>query len=105
MGDSRSSAAVKNVASGVFFLIGEKESRSVIEKGVEWEYENDNGKETLQTTGPLRHGILIMVQSEKEESTIEFCSAYTFTHTCFGILMNCTSKPSHCVKWCHHLLI
>uniref|UniRef100_A0A8D3DF08 ADAM metallopeptidase with thrombospondin type 1 motif 2 n=1 Tax=Scophthalmus maximus TaxID=52904 RepID=A0A8D3DF08_SCOMX len=55
--------AVKNVASGLFFLNGENEypeSHSLIEKGVEWEYENDNDKETLQTTGPLRHGILIM---------------------------------------------
>uniref|UniRef100_A0A8C3G4R0 ADAM metallopeptidase with thrombospondin type 1 motif 2 n=1 Tax=Cyclopterus lumpus TaxID=8103 RepID=A0A8C3G4R0_CYCLU len=59
--------AVKNVASGLFFLNGENdypESRSVIETGVEWEYENDNDKETLQTTGPLRHGILIMVHVE-----------------------------------------
>lgn len=58
------SAAVKNMASGLFFLNGDNESpesRSVIEKGVEWEYENENDKETLQTTGPLRHGILIMV--------------------------------------------
>ncbi|XP_061786536.1 A disintegrin and metalloproteinase with thrombospondin motifs 2-like isoform X2 [Nerophis lumbriciformis] len=57
--------AVKNVASGLFFINGENEypeSRSVIEKGVEWEYENDNNKETLQTTGPLTHGILIMVK-------------------------------------------
>lgn len=44
------------------------ESRSMIEKGVEWEYEYDNGKETLQTTGPLRHGILIMVQAESGRS-------------------------------------
>lgn len=43
------------------------ESRSVIEKGVEWEYQNDNDKETLQTTGPLRHGILIMVRTELTE--------------------------------------
>ena len=59
-----SSTGVKNVASGLLFLNGENdypESRSVIEKGVEWEYANDNDKETLQTTGPLRHGILIMV--------------------------------------------
>ncbi|KAM9375674.1 A disintegrin and metalloproteinase with thrombospondin motifs 2-like [Pholidichthys leucotaenia] len=56
--------AVKNVASGLFFLNGEsaKASCTVIEKGVEWEYENDNNKETLQTTGPLRHGILIMMK-------------------------------------------
>uniref|UniRef100_A0A3B4APF6 Uncharacterized protein n=1 Tax=Periophthalmus magnuspinnatus TaxID=409849 RepID=A0A3B4APF6_9GOBI len=55
--------AVKNVASGLFFLNGESdnpETRSLIEKGVEWEYENDSGKETLQSTGPLRHGVLIM---------------------------------------------
>lgn len=66
---SRPSTAVKNVASGLFFLNGENEypeSHSVIEKGVEWEYENDNDKETLQTTGPLRHGILIMVCIEMD---------------------------------------
>ncbi|XP_034740073.1 A disintegrin and metalloproteinase with thrombospondin motifs 2-like isoform X2 [Etheostoma cragini] len=62
--------AVKNMASGQFFLNGENdypESHSVIEKGVEWEYENDHGKETLQTTGPLRHGILIMMQLYGDE--------------------------------------
>ncbi|XP_072251937.1 A disintegrin and metalloproteinase with thrombospondin motifs 2-like [Leuresthes tenuis] len=62
--------AVKNVASGLFFLNGENEypeSRSVIEKGVEWEYENDNDKETLQSTGPLRHGILIMLKLHGDE--------------------------------------
>ncbi|AWP12163.1 putative disintegrin and metalloproteinase with thrombospondin motifs 2-like [Scophthalmus maximus] len=62
--------AVKNVASGLFFLNGENEypeSHSLIEKGVEWEYENDNDKETLQTTGPLRHGILIMMKLHGDE--------------------------------------
>ncbi|XP_047441070.1 A disintegrin and metalloproteinase with thrombospondin motifs 2-like isoform X2 [Mugil cephalus] len=67
--------AVKNVASGLFFLNGESEcsqshapqSHSVIEKGTEWEYENDNNKETLQTTGPLRHGILIMMKLHGDE--------------------------------------
>lgn len=61
---------MKNVASGLVFLNGENEypeSHSVIEKGVEWEYENDNDKETLQTTGPLRHGILIMVRTKNEQ--------------------------------------
>uniref|UniRef100_A0A6Q2YKU5 ADAM metallopeptidase with thrombospondin type 1 motif 2 n=1 Tax=Esox lucius TaxID=8010 RepID=A0A6Q2YKU5_ESOLU len=57
--------AVKNQASGQFFLNAEgefPESRSVIEKGVEWEYiNNENEKETIQTKGPLRHGVLIMV--------------------------------------------
>ncbi|XP_060903871.1 A disintegrin and metalloproteinase with thrombospondin motifs 2-like isoform X2 [Labrus mixtus] len=62
--------AVKNVASGLFFLNGENEypeSHSIIEKGVEWEYENDNDKETLQTSGPLRHGILIMMKLYGDE--------------------------------------
>ncbi|XP_011609041.2 A disintegrin and metalloproteinase with thrombospondin motifs 2-like isoform X2 [Takifugu rubripes] len=62
--------AVKNVASGLFFVNGENEyleSRSMIEKGVEWEYEYDDGKETLQTTGPLRHGILIMMKLHGDE--------------------------------------
>uniref|UniRef100_A0A3P9KTG9 ADAM metallopeptidase with thrombospondin type 1 motif, 2 n=1 Tax=Oryzias latipes TaxID=8090 RepID=A0A3P9KTG9_ORYLA len=59
---------VKNVASGLFFLNGDAKdakdpkSRSVIEKGVEWEYDNENDKESLQSTGPLRHGILIMMK-------------------------------------------
>uniref|UniRef100_A0A8C7VAY6 ADAM metallopeptidase with thrombospondin type 1 motif 2 n=1 Tax=Oncorhynchus mykiss TaxID=8022 RepID=A0A8C7VAY6_ONCMY len=57
--------AVKNQASGQFFLNAEgdlPESRAVIEKGVEWEYVNNgHDKETLQTNGPLRHGVLIMV--------------------------------------------
>ncbi|CAB1416905.1 unnamed protein product [Pleuronectes platessa] len=64
------SLAVKNVASGLFFLNGENEypeSHSVIEKGVEWEYENDNDKETLQSTGPIRHGILIMMKLHGDE--------------------------------------
>nr|XP_040030389.1 A disintegrin and metalloproteinase with thrombospondin motifs 2-like isoform X2 [Gasterosteus aculeatus aculeatus] len=62
--------AVKNVASGLFFLNGENdypESHSVIEKGVEWEYENDNDKDSLQTTGPIRHGILIMMKLRGDE--------------------------------------
>ncbi|XP_068596876.1 A disintegrin and metalloproteinase with thrombospondin motifs 2-like [Brachionichthys hirsutus] len=62
--------AVKNVASGLFFLNWENEypeSGSVIEKGVEWEYENDHNKETLQTAGPLRHGILIMMKLHGDE--------------------------------------
>ncbi|KAM8909931.1 A disintegrin and metalloproteinase with thrombospondin motifs 2-like [Spinachia spinachia] len=63
--------AVKNVASGLIFLNGDEnnypESHSVIEKGVEWEYENENNKDTLQTTGPIRHGILIMMHLRGDE--------------------------------------
>ncbi|XP_056132724.1 A disintegrin and metalloproteinase with thrombospondin motifs 2-like [Lampris incognitus] len=61
---------VKNTASGLIFLNGGNEfpeSRSVIETGAEWEYENENEKETLQTIGPLRHGVLIMMQLHGDE--------------------------------------
>ncbi|XP_060792363.1 A disintegrin and metalloproteinase with thrombospondin motifs 2 isoform X2 [Neoarius graeffei] len=58
--------AVKNQATDDVFLNDEgefPETRSVIEKGVLWEYTNDDDMETVQTTGPLRYGVLIMVQS------------------------------------------
>ncbi|MCI4386417.1 hypothetical protein PGIGA_G00062100 [Pangasianodon gigas] len=59
--------AVKNQATDDLFLNNEgefPETRSVIEKGVLWEYTNNDDMETVQTTGPLRYGVLIMVQSQ-----------------------------------------
>ncbi|XP_077588635.1 A disintegrin and metalloproteinase with thrombospondin motifs 2-like isoform X2 [Stigmatopora nigra] len=79
--------AVKNMASGLFFINGDNEcpdSRSVIEKGVEWEYQNDKNKETLQTTGPLRHGILIMVKLHGDEDV----------HLSYKYMMNMDSDPA-----------
>ncbi|XP_047661660.1 A disintegrin and metalloproteinase with thrombospondin motifs 2 isoform X2 [Tachysurus fulvidraco] len=58
--------AVKNQATDELFLNDEgefPETRSVIEKGVLWEYTNDDDMETVQSSGPLRYGVLIMVQS------------------------------------------
>lgn len=58
--------AVKNQATDNLFLNDEDEfpeTKSVIEKGVLWEYTNDDDMETVQTTGPLRYGVLIMVMS------------------------------------------
>jgi hypothetical protein len=57
-------SAVKNQATGHLFLNDENEfpeSRTVIEKGVEWEYHNNDDMETIQTTGPLRYTVLVMV--------------------------------------------
>ncbi|KAI4905145.1 hypothetical protein NFI96_011526, partial [Prochilodus magdalenae] len=57
--------AVKNKASGDFFLNSHSEypeTRSVIEKGVEWEYENKNNKETIQSSGPLKNDVVIMIR-------------------------------------------
>uniref|UniRef100_A0A8C1V3F2 A disintegrin and metalloproteinase with thrombospondin motifs 2-like n=1 Tax=Cyprinus carpio TaxID=7962 RepID=A0A8C1V3F2_CYPCA len=55
--------AVRNKASGDFFLNARgdyPETRSVIEKGLEWEYENKNNKDTIQTSGPLKNDVVVM---------------------------------------------
>ncbi|XP_062855706.1 A disintegrin and metalloproteinase with thrombospondin motifs 2-like [Trichomycterus rosablanca] len=57
--------AVKNKASGDFFLNSHgdfPETRSVIEKGLEWEYENKNNKDTIQTSGPLKNDVVVMIR-------------------------------------------
>lgn len=58
--------AVKNQETGHLFLNDENEfpeSRVVIEKGVAWEYTNSEEQESVQTTGPLKYGVLLMVRS------------------------------------------
>lgn len=57
--------AVKNKATGDFFLNSHgdyPETRSVIEKGLEWQYENKNYKDTIQTNGPLKNEVVIMIR-------------------------------------------
>ncbi|XP_041864822.1 A disintegrin and metalloproteinase with thrombospondin motifs 2-like isoform X2 [Melanotaenia boesemani] len=58
--------AVKNQETGHLFLNYEDElpeTRVVIEKGVVWDYNNTSEQEFLQTTGPLKYGVLLMVRS------------------------------------------
>ncbi|XP_015258580.1 PREDICTED: A disintegrin and metalloproteinase with thrombospondin motifs 2-like [Cyprinodon variegatus] len=58
--------AVKNLETDNFFLNDEHEipeSRVVIEKGVVWKYNKTGEQETLQTTGPLKYGVILMVRS------------------------------------------
>lgn len=55
---------MKNLETGHLFLNDEDElpeSRVVIEKGVAWEYSNAEEQESVQTTGPLKYGVLLMV--------------------------------------------
>uniref|UniRef100_A0A669CUV2 ADAM metallopeptidase with thrombospondin type 1 motif, 2a n=1 Tax=Oreochromis niloticus TaxID=8128 RepID=A0A669CUV2_ORENI len=58
--------AMKNQDAGHVFLNDEHElpeSRVVIEKGVAWEYRNteEEEEESIQTTGPLKYGVVLMV--------------------------------------------
>ncbi|XP_060053295.1 A disintegrin and metalloproteinase with thrombospondin motifs 2 isoform X2 [Erinaceus europaeus] len=57
--------AVKNLETGKFILNEEADldpnSKSFIAMGVEWEYRDEDGRETLQTTGPLYGSITVLV--------------------------------------------
>lgn len=56
--------ALKNQETDHLFLNKEdelQESRVVIEKGVAWEYSNKDNQESIQTQGPLKYGVLLMV--------------------------------------------
>ncbi|MEQ2301740.1 hypothetical protein AMECASPLE_039184 [Ameca splendens] len=58
--------AVKNQETDHVFLNDEHEipeSRVVIEKGVVWEYNKTGEQESLQTNGPLKYGVILMVRS------------------------------------------
>lgn len=72
-------AAVKNQETGHLFLNDEEElpeSRVVIEKGVAWEYSNTEEQESIQTTGPLKYGVLLMVSLstwESKSNVFTFC--------------------------------
>ncbi|KAJ8276310.1 hypothetical protein COCON_G00080620 [Conger conger] len=57
--------ALKNLANGNVFLNAKgefPESRTVVEKGVAWDYQNDDDKEMVETSGPLGYGVLVMIQ-------------------------------------------
>lgn len=56
--------AVKNRETGKFILSEDNyvpDSKVFVSMGVEWEYRNDEDRETVQTMGPLRNGIIILV--------------------------------------------
>lgn len=64
-------SALRNQETGHLFLNGEDElpeSRVVIEKGVAWEYSNIEERESIQTTGPLKYVVLLMVSASRGES-------------------------------------
>lgn len=64
--------AIKNRETGKFILSEDNyvpDSKVFIDMGVEWEYRNDDDRETVQTMGPLRHGIIILVSQSETPST------------------------------------
>lgn len=61
-------SAVKNLETGKFILNEENDidpnSKSFIAMGVEWEYRDEDGRETLQTMGPLHGTIAVLVSPQ-----------------------------------------
>lgn len=62
-------SAVKNLETGKFILNEENHvdpnSKTFIAMGVEWEYRDEDGRETLQTMGPLRGTITVLVSQSQ----------------------------------------
>ncbi|KAM9312528.1 A disintegrin and metalloproteinase with thrombospondin motifs 2-like [Gastrophryne carolinensis] len=62
---STHSLAIRNRATGKFILNDENESlqdsKLFVKMGIEWDYRSDDNRETLQTIGPLRHPIVVLV--------------------------------------------
>lgn len=57
--------AIRNQATGKFILNEEnqdlQDSKVFVKMGIEWDYRNDDNRETLQTIGPLRYPIVVLV--------------------------------------------
>lgn len=64
------SPALKNQETDHLFLNAEEElpeSRVVIEKGAAWEYTRKEAQQWLQTRGPLKYGVLLLVSLQLKD--------------------------------------
>lgn len=65
-------SAIKNLETGKFILNEENDvdpsAKSFIAMGVEWEYQDEDGRETLQTMGPLHGSIAVLVSRGKGQA-------------------------------------
>uniref|UniRef100_A0A8C2WZ55 ADAM metallopeptidase with thrombospondin type 1 motif 2 n=1 Tax=Cyclopterus lumpus TaxID=8103 RepID=A0A8C2WZ55_CYCLU len=90
--------ALTNQETGHLFLNEEDElpeSRVVIEKGSAWEYSNTEEQESVQTTGPLKYGVLLMVRSHGDSKVTV---SYKYEDAIF--YKWALKKWSHCSKPC-----
>lgn len=67
-------SAIKNLETGKFILNEENEvgpnSKSFIAMGVEWEYRDEDGRETLQSMGPLHGTIAVLVSPGRGQACL-----------------------------------
>uniref|UniRef100_A0A8C6Y7F7 ADAM metallopeptidase with thrombospondin type 1 motif 2 n=1 Tax=Naja naja TaxID=35670 RepID=A0A8C6Y7F7_NAJNA len=67
--------SIKNRKTGKFILNENNyvpDSKTFIHMGAEWEYRNDEDREMIQTMGPLRHSISILVSSLKTRISLTY---------------------------------
>lgn len=65
-----SSPALKNQETDYVFLNAEDElpeSRVVIEKGAAWDYTHKDTQQWVQTRGPLKYGVLLLVRQQLKD--------------------------------------
>uniref|UniRef100_A0A8C9S0M1 ADAM metallopeptidase with thrombospondin type 1 motif 14 n=1 Tax=Scleropages formosus TaxID=113540 RepID=A0A8C9S0M1_SCLFO len=83
--------AVKNQVTGHFILNEKSEdavSKTFIEHGLEWEYTNANGKESLKTIGPLNEGIVVLVVPQEDDSKISLTYKYIIHEDLLPVITN-----------------
>uniref|UniRef100_A0AAY3ZTB5 ADAM metallopeptidase with thrombospondin type 1 motif, 14 n=1 Tax=Denticeps clupeoides TaxID=299321 RepID=A0AAY3ZTB5_9TELE len=83
--------AVKNQVTGNFILNAQSDeatSKTFIENGLEWEYLNENDKESLKTTGPLHEGILVLVIPQEEETKVSLTYKYIIHEDLVPVITN-----------------
>uniref|UniRef100_A0A8C9EWF6 ADAM metallopeptidase with thrombospondin type 1 motif 2 n=1 Tax=Pavo cristatus TaxID=9049 RepID=A0A8C9EWF6_PAVCR len=93
--------AIKNRETGRFILSEDNyvpDSKVFIDMGVEWEYRNDDNRETVQTMGPLRNGIVILVSQMKTIFHRAQCQDYRVIM--FGARPSASLPPGMCTSQC-----
>ncbi|XP_077358108.1 A disintegrin and metalloproteinase with thrombospondin motifs 14 isoform X1 [Festucalex cinctus] len=84
--------AVKNQVTGNFILnakMEDAESKTFIENGLQWEYTlEEDGKETLRTSGPLHEGILVLVIPREDDAKISLTYKYIIHEDLLPLITN-----------------
>ncbi|XP_051793849.1 A disintegrin and metalloproteinase with thrombospondin motifs 2-like [Acanthochromis polyacanthus] len=94
--------AVKNLETGNLFLNDQHElpeSRAVIEKGVAWEYRNSEEQESLQTAGPLKYSVLLMVRSHGDSKVTVSYKYIIQDRLCSSLESNLVQEDAVFYEW------
>lgn len=97
------STALKNQETDHLFLNAEDElpeSRVVIEKGAAWEYTHKDTQQWVQTRGPLKYGVLLLVRQQLKDVPHARLGWSNQTNQC--MLLFTRSVPTATPRWqCH----